>query len=205
MAVQLAYARLLRDLGKTREGGTYEAASTRKFLKGRTEAIRVVTEETDAWVNAMLEHDSALTPSTATLASAEASPYSSLPEDSSSVLRTLLHTAAKRHIQLAREGGSAQGIDRHLLGLRLLVDASSGEKIPEIYSDPVYTRANRWVLSTSAVFSKHFDAYGWGEVRVSSALFSLIVHSIPPTLTDINIAAGRPRRFRCCIYDWIQW
>jgi carnitine O-acetyltransferase len=42
MVIQLAYARLLAATGKAREGGTYEAASTRKFFKGRTEAIRYV-------------------------------------------------------------------------------------------------------------------------------------------------------------------
>jgi hypothetical protein len=40
MIIQLAYARLLRALGKLREGGTYESATTRKFAKGRTEVIR---------------------------------------------------------------------------------------------------------------------------------------------------------------------
>lgn len=33
-----------------------------------------------------------------------------------------------------------------------------------MYSDAVYQRANNWVLSTSAIFSKHFRPYGWGEV-----------------------------------------
>ena len=39
-----------------------------------------------------------------------------------------------------------------------------GESMPELYADPVYKRAKTWVLSTSAVFSKHFHPYGWGEV-----------------------------------------
>ena len=39
-----------------------------------------------------------------------------------------------------------------------------GENMPEMYADPVYKRAKTWVLSTSAVFSKHFRPYGWGEV-----------------------------------------
>ena len=36
--------------------------------------------------------------------------------------------------------------------------------MPELFSDPLYTRSSHWALSTSAIFSKHFDAYGWGEV-----------------------------------------
>lgn len=39
-----------------------------------------------------------------------------------------------------------------------------GETLPDMYADPVFKRAKNWVLSTSAVFSKHFRPYGWGEV-----------------------------------------
>ena len=39
-----------------------------------------------------------------------------------------------------------------------------GESVPAIYSDPLFRRSSNWVLSTSAVFSKHFGPYGWGEV-----------------------------------------
>lgn len=39
-----------------------------------------------------------------------------------------------------------------------------GEDVPEMFNDPLYARAKYWVLSTSAIFSKHFPVYGWGEV-----------------------------------------
>lgn len=39
-----------------------------------------------------------------------------------------------------------------------------GEPLPAVFTDPVMQRASTWVLSTSAVFSKHFGPYGWGEV-----------------------------------------
>jgi len=39
-----------------------------------------------------------------------------------------------------------------------------GEEVPEMFNDPLYTRAKYWILSTSAIFSKHFPVYGWGEV-----------------------------------------
>jgi len=47
-------------------------------------------------------------------------------------------------------------------GLRQLL--APGEEVPELYSDPVYQRSSYWALSTSAIFSKHFPVYGWGEV-----------------------------------------
>ena len=60
MVVQVAYARLAERFGG--EDGrvspwpvsTYEAATTRKFYKGRTETIRVVSSECAAFVRAML-------------------------------------------------------------------------------------------------------------------------------------------------------
>ncbi|KAF8202380.1 carnitine acetyl transferase [Pholiota molesta] len=137
MIVQLAYRRLLGD--KKRTGGTYEAASTRKFYKGRTEAIRVVTSEADAWVESMDD-----------------------PSATSEIRKQLFDQATKKHVNLAKAGGQGQGVDRHLFGLKKVL--KEGEALPEMYSDPVFQRSSNWVLSTSAIFSKHFPVYGWGEV-----------------------------------------
>jgi carnitine O-acetyltransferase len=96
LLVQLAYARLLRARGEPKRcGGTYEAATTRRFARGRTETIRVVTRESDAWVASMDDTG---------VGAAER--------------RALFAAASARHIQLAREAGGAQGVDRHLLGAR---------------------------------------------------------------------------------------
>ncbi|PPQ62888.1 hypothetical protein CVT24_006286 [Panaeolus cyanescens] len=137
MIVQLAYRRLLGD--KDRTGGTYEAATTRKFFKGRTEAIRVVTSESDAWVKSMND-----------------------PTASAEVRKQRFDAATKKHVSLAKAGGQGQGVDRHFFGLRKLL--KDGETLHPLYSDPVFTRSSNWVLSTSAIFSKHFPVYGWGEV-----------------------------------------
>ncbi|KIY71910.1 acyltransferase ChoActase/COT/CPT [Cylindrobasidium torrendii FP15055 ss-10] len=137
MLIQLAYRRLIGDAQRT--GGTYEAATTRKFWKGRTEAIRVVTKESDAFIAAMDD-----------------------PSKTKDERKALLAAAAKKHIGLAKAAGSGQGIDRHIYGLKKLVQ--EGEDAPELFSDPVLARSTNWVLSTSAVFSAHFPVYGWGEV-----------------------------------------
>jgi len=149
MLVQLAYARLLRrrpvdtapslDGGVRLPGGTYEAATTRRFHKGRTEAIRVVSAASRAWVAAMLDE------------SVDAS-----------TRRELFRAAVKQHGADARAAGSAQGIDRHILGLRMLAQQANID-VP-LFSDQLVQRATKWVLSTSAIFSKHFPVYGWGEV-----------------------------------------
>jgi carnitine O-acetyltransferase len=137
MIIQLAYRRLVGD---SRNGGTYEAATTRKFFKGRTEAIKVVTSESDAWAMSMDD-----------------------PGKDQFERKRLFDEAAKKHIQLAKNSGNGQGVDRHMLGLKLLVEQD--EEMPAVFSDPLVARASKWVLSTSAIFSKHFPVYGWGEVR----------------------------------------
>jgi carnitine O-acetyltransferase len=48
------------------------------------------------------------------------------------------------------------------IGLQMLLEP--GETVPEVFDDPLVQRGARWTLSTSAVFSKHFATYGWGEV-----------------------------------------
>ena len=97
MLVQLAYRRLLARSGKLRPGATYEAAQTRRFFKGRTEAIRVVTVESDAWVASM---------------------------DDESVgderRKELFQAAVKKHVKLAKEAGNGQGVDRHMLGMSFI-------------------------------------------------------------------------------------
>ena len=40
----------------------------------------------------------------------------------------------------------------------------------DLFDDALYKRATHWVLSTSAVFSKHFGPYGWGEVSARPSL-----------------------------------
>jgi len=55
-------------------------------------------------------------------------------------------------------------------GLRKVL--KEGESVPEIFDDPVVKRAGHWVLSTSALFSKHLREYGWGEVRFSRPFFA---------------------------------
>lgn len=95
MIIQLAYRRVLGH--NKRQGGTYEAATTRRFYKGRTEAIRVVSTESDAWVASMLN-----------------------PHASATERKRLFDVAVKKHVDMARIAGVGQGVDRHLFGKHLL-------------------------------------------------------------------------------------
>ena len=97
LLVQLAYARLLHARGWERQGGTYESATTRRFFKGRTEVVRVVTNESDAFVRAMMEE------------------YGKEEADVENRKR-LFELAAKAHVAIAQAAGRGEGVDRHMLG-----------------------------------------------------------------------------------------
>jgi carnitine O-acetyltransferase len=98
MIIQLAYHRLISSSSPSggRIGGTYEAATTRKFSHGRTEAIRVVSEESEAWCVAMDKYTKG--------------------EVSKETVVHLFCDAVKAHGAYARAAGDGQGVDRHLFG-----------------------------------------------------------------------------------------
>ncbi|KAG8943133.1 Carnitine O-acetyltransferase mitochondrial [Tulasnella sp. 424] len=145
MLIQLAYHRLIASTlphknGRRRDGGTYEAASTRGFLKGRTETIRAVTEESMAWCDSMDD-----------------------PNASEEERIRLFKVATKKQGEDVVKAVKAMGIDRHLFGLQNMLKL--GEDIPELFKDPLFVRAKTWIVSTSVIFSSHFTrGYGWGQV-----------------------------------------
>ncbi|KAJ2504620.1 Carnitine O-acetyltransferase mitochondrial [Coemansia sp. RSA 2052] len=135
LALQLAYTRLH---GCARP--TYESSMTRKFLHGRTETCRSVTRDSVAWCRAMMAQ----------------------PTPSNEECVRLFQAALATHTRLVREAVEGQGVDRHLLGLRMLVRPEEAK--PEIFNDPAYAYSSHWYLSTSQVSSENFTSYGWSEV-----------------------------------------
>ena len=134
LALQLAFFRT-----RGRAGATYEASSTRGFLHGRTETIRSCTVEAQALVAKMQD-----------------------PSATDADRRAALATAAAQHQRLAREAGRGLGVDRHLLGLRML--QREGEPELPVLADPAYKASCTWELSTSTLSSEGFEAWGFGEV-----------------------------------------
>lgn len=133
---QLAFYRLFQRLPVT-----YESCQTRKFLLGRTEVIRSASNEGKAWVEAMVNEN--------------------FPEGDEGRER-LFRKAVERHVQYAVWAADAQGVDRHLFGLKKLI--APGEPTPEIFSDPAFARSSHWELSTSNLGSRYLDGWGYGEV-----------------------------------------
>eukprot|EP00039_Didymoeca_costata_P009244 m.122053 g.122053 ORF g.122053 m.122053 type:complete len:658 (-) comp14415_c0_seq3:2294-4267(-) len=134
-AFQLAYARLHGQDAVS----VYESCSTKRYLRGRTEAIRPVSLESRQFV---------------TMAD-------SCPKDKS---RSLLEASAARHRVLASEASQGLGVDRHLFALlSIATDLGITDKI-ELFQDPIWTRFNTSILSTSNVNGGSIHAFGFGAV-----------------------------------------
>lgn len=124
--------------------GTYEAAMTRRFNLGRTETVRIASPQTKAFTMAML-------------------PNSTVKD--SKRKRELFLEALKQHGKDMKDASNAMGCDRHLFGLKMLAsqDESMSGKV-ELFKDELLARSGTWQMSTSAIYSKSFRAYGWGQV-----------------------------------------
>ncbi|KAL5594176.1 hypothetical protein BROUX41_001221 [Berkeleyomyces rouxiae] len=134
MIIQLAYFKMY---GQNRP--TYESAATRRFQLGRTETCRTVSEASSAWCKAMGDSDV-----------------------SSEDKTKLFYDAIKSHLEYIGAASDGKGVDRHLLGLKLLLEP--GAELPAIYKDPANAYSCSWYLSTSQLSSEFFNGYGWSQV-----------------------------------------
>ena len=116
----------------------YESVSTRKFHDGRTETLRSTSPESIELIKSLLSECST--------------------EDRIRLLKTFVKT----HDENSRQAWIGQGIDRHLLGLRLL--ASEDKMSPEFFSDPAYVRSTSFRLSTSQIPNPLISFIGFGPV-----------------------------------------
>ncbi|CEP24626.1 CAT2 [Cyberlindnera jadinii] len=139
-----AFIQMIIQLGFYKMSGTvwptYEAASTRKFYGGRTEATRSVSEESlrfvQNWEN---------------------------PSVSDAQRAVDFQEAVKSHMEYIRAASNGEGCDRHLLGLKFQL--KDGEKPHPLFSDPLFNYSSTWLISTSQLSSNYHDAYGWSEVN----------------------------------------
>ena len=129
-----------------RLAATYESATTARFAGGRTETIRPVTSECQAWVEG-------------------AAAGAELHEQA-----RLLRASAKAHQRVAKEASEGHGFDRHLFALRRLAErrreASGGSyAVPALFSEPAYVALCANEMSTSSVSLSHTLNSGFGPVH----------------------------------------
>uniref|UniRef100_A0A7S1Q6F5 Choline/carnitine acyltransferase domain-containing protein n=1 Tax=Neobodo designis TaxID=312471 RepID=A0A7S1Q6F5_NEODS len=141
LAFQLTHYRLFGRLD-----ATYEAASTRGFLHGRTEVVRSVTRAAADFVEAA--NQPVLTRKI----------NSKVPSQIE-----LLRQAANAHVDYMKLAKTARGVDRHLLGLRRMCVEHNIDP-PRLFTDPNFARSCHWILSTSHCGSPALCLFGFGPV-----------------------------------------
>ncbi|CAK1549844.1 unnamed protein product [Leptosia nina] len=133
MAMQYAFYRLHKT-----PGAHYESAATRMYVGGRTETIRSCSVESIEFAKTMLQEKATA-------------------KEKLNALKKAV-SAHKDYTVMALQGF---GVDRHLLGLKLIA-VENGFEVPKLYSDPAYTRSAHMRISTSQVACKcdGFMCYG---------------------------------------------
>ncbi len=149
-ALQLA---LLEDSGSC--AATYESASTRMFQQGRTETIRAHSLEQKNFVEALQRASVAEAVSKGDITTLQK-------------LGKLLVAAMRRHGALSAEASTGNGVDRHLMGIRI-ASAAIGKELPPFFKQPDVEAASNFVLLTSQMIGTtylggfaHSLPYGYG-------------------------------------------
>ncbi|MER6845441.1 choline/carnitine O-acyltransferase [Streptomyces platensis] len=141
--VQLAY-QLAHQRAKGHLGATYESIATRQWRRGRTEAMRVVTPEIQAFVAAMED------------------PAAS-PDDR----RAAFRAAAGKHVARAKECQAGQAPEQHLWELELIQRRRGAElgvtEQPALYRSPGWLTMRDDYLSTSSAPSENIQYFGFGS------------------------------------------
>jgi len=140
MCLQLTFARMYEH-----PTATYETASTRQFLWGRTETTRVCSVDSEKWARS----------------------FDSKTISEEEKLKRFRQACAA-HITYSKTASGGQGVDRHFLGLKVMADPKwSGEsamELPDLFKDPVYQRSFHHRISTSNLSLSSRIYCGFGAV-----------------------------------------
>lgn len=124
-------------------GATYESIATRHYDRGRTEAMRVVTAEIAAFVNAMDDKSHS---------------------DAEKI--ELFRAAAAKHSQRLRECQSGEAPEQHLWQLQLLAEAQGlpvdTDEAFRLFRSPGWLKMRNDYLSTSSAPSENITVFGFG-------------------------------------------
>jgi carnitine O-acetyltransferase len=139
MAYQLAHQRAKGHLG-----ATYESIATRHWRHGRTEAMRVVTPQVQAFVAAMQD-----------------------PAATAEARRAAYFAAAEAHVARAKQCQAGDAPEQHLWELQLIqrrrgAELGVTEPLP-LYDSPGWTIMRDDYLSTSSAPSVNIQYFGFGS------------------------------------------
>ncbi|WP_174857624.1 choline/carnitine O-acyltransferase [Streptomyces lydicus] len=170
--VQLAY-QLAHQRAKGHLGATYESIATRQWRHGRTEAMRVVTPEIQAFVAAMED-----------------------PAASADARRAAFRAAAGKHVARAKECQAGEAPEQHLWELELIQRRRGAELgvtgQPALYRTPGWLTMRDDYLSTSSAPSAHIQYFGFGSTnsRCIGVAYVLLPDSFHVCLSTPQAVAG---------------
>ncbi|SDC43690.1 carnitine O-acetyltransferase [Actinokineospora iranica] len=161
MAFQLAHQRT-----KGIVGATYESIATRQYQNGRTEAMRVVTPESVAFVEAMTD-----------------------PATDAATRRAAFRTAAAKHVARAKECQSGQAPEQHLWELQLIQKRAGGGEPLALYDSPGWTVMRDDYLSTSSAPSLNIQYFGFGA---TSSQCIGVAYALLPDRLNVYLSTPMP-------------
>ncbi|MFI6365515.1 choline/carnitine O-acyltransferase [Nocardia sp. NPDC050630] len=166
---QLSY-QLAHRRSKGLTGATYESIATRQYRNGRTEAMRVVTPEMVAFVDAM--QDPAVAPADRLAAA---------------------RIAASAHVERAKQCQAGDAPEQHLWELEWIqrrrgTELGVTEPIP-LYTSPGWTIMRDDYLSTSSAPSVNIRYFGFGS---TSQKCIGIAYVLLPDRWNIYLATPKP-------------
>jgi len=135
MAILLAYYRLY---GKV--VCQYEPVLTKRFLHGRTEAMRSATPKAAAFCEAWCSRFTSSEQKIAALAA-----------------------ATSEHSSIVRECATGKGVERHLFALKCIAE-KSGLPVPSFFKSEAWSTLNHTILSTSNCGNPSLRHFGFGPV-----------------------------------------
>jgi len=135
LALQLTYYRL-----HGRIDAVYESGSTARYRRGRTEVVRSVSLPSVDFVQTMID-----------------------PNKTKQEKIIKLKDAANYHVSYMKKAIQGYGVDRHLLGLKLLMIENKQELHP-IFTDYLFKKSSTWNLSTSQLRLNLLGHPGFGPV-----------------------------------------
>ena len=162
--IQMAFQLGFYSFHKT-VGACYETASTRMYHHGRTETIRSATPEAADMCRTFFDRKS------------------SNVEKARS-----LRKAIEAHKNYVIEAIKGYGVDRHLLGLKLIA-SEYGIDTPSVYKDPAYSTSSHFRLSTSQVAFKSSEGiiyFGPGVPDGYGLCYNPASKSIAVSITAFN-------------------
>jgi carnitine O-acetyltransferase len=153
---------------RTAGTATYETGQTRQFFHGRTETVRSFCAESVEWTKAMTDESASKQKRIELLRKAIDHHSKTLMADSTNGSCTLSLSLSPGAL-ISTDSSvdiAARGVDRHLLGLKLVAMEDEEEKslgVPELFKDRAYAESSTFRLSTSNMPGKLYIS-GFGPV-----------------------------------------